>query len=71
VLDEERRCWKCGEPATTVDHVVPLRDGGRNERSNLRAACRRCNFGWASGERAFPRPRKNEIAIDDTGPLVA
>lgn len=32
-------CWLCGQPgADTVDHVVPLADGGTNNPANLRAA---------------------------------
>jgi 5-methylcytosine-specific restriction endonuclease McrA len=33
----------CLNPATTVDHVIPLSAGGTNHPSNLRAACRGCN----------------------------
>jgi 5-methylcytosine-specific restriction endonuclease McrA len=39
ILDESDECWLCGERgADTIDHVVPLKDGGTNERSNLRPA---------------------------------
>jgi 5-methylcytosine-specific restriction endonuclease McrA len=37
------RCSRCGGPANTADHVVPLALGGDNRLSNLRAMCRRCN----------------------------
>jgi 5-methylcytosine-specific restriction endonuclease McrA len=49
------RCWWCGEPiysaprgsddirAYTVDHILPIRDGGTNEPDNLVPACKRCN----------------------------
>ena len=48
--------WRCevGDPgclgeATTVDHAVPLADGGAMwDRRNLRAACSRCNYGRGS-----------------------
>jgi 5-methylcytosine-specific restriction protein A len=51
VLDRDR--WKCQirgprcrGTATTVDHIVPWRDGGAiYDPRNLRAACRECNFG--------------------------
>lgn len=55
VLDEESTCWICGlaidpvvlwpdRAAGTVDHVVPLSDGGHpTDRSNLRAAHFVCN----------------------------
>ena len=39
------RCqWPgCTNPATTVDHVIPLAYGGTNDRANLRASCHACN----------------------------
>lgn len=45
VLDEaEGICELCGkEPATTVDHIVPVKYGGTNDRGNLQAACLSCN----------------------------
>ena len=33
----------CTNPATTVDHVIPLALGGTNAPENLRASCRGCN----------------------------
>ena len=36
-------CSYCGGPAGTVDHVVPLSRGGRNDAENLTAACFDCN----------------------------
>lgn len=56
VLREETHCWRCGEPVDvslsgmvpagpTVDHIVPLSQGGAAEdRANLRLAHRRCNL---------------------------
>jgi 5-methylcytosine-specific restriction enzyme A len=48
VLAEETVCWICGKPGTandplTADHVVPRIAGGRNTRSNYRAAHSSCN----------------------------
>jgi hypothetical protein len=37
------RCHYCGDPATTVDHIVPKSVGGPSRRWNLTAACRDCN----------------------------
>jgi 5-methylcytosine-specific restriction endonuclease McrA len=39
------QCWYCrdGSAYLTIDHVVPVSEGGTNELSNLRAACRECN----------------------------
>lgn len=36
-------CWMCGDPADTIDHVIPLAAGGTNWPANLRPACRPCN----------------------------
>lgn len=33
-----------GAPATHVDHIVPVVDGGRDDPGNLRAACAACNL---------------------------
>ncbi len=45
VLDRDgRRCWRCGRPANTVDHIVAAADGGAlYDPANLRAACTTCN----------------------------
>lgn len=66
ILTESRVCWLCGYeidmrlPAThamsaTVDHVVPLSQGGNPlDPTNLRPAHRRCNS--VKGDRpALPR----------------
>jgi 5-methylcytosine-specific restriction endonuclease McrA len=33
----------CTGLATTVDHIVPLINGGTHDATNLRAACQACN----------------------------
>jgi 5-methylcytosine-specific restriction endonuclease McrA len=35
-------CQLCGAPATEVDHVVRVADGGSDHPDNLRAICGRC-----------------------------
>jgi 5-methylcytosine-specific restriction endonuclease McrA len=40
-----RVCIHCGAPATDIDHLVPIADGGTDELSNLRPACAACNRG--------------------------
>jgi 5-methylcytosine-specific restriction endonuclease McrA len=39
------RCqWpNCDRPARTADHIKPLRQGGTNDITNLRASCGNCN----------------------------
>ena len=37
------KCHWCGGWANTVDHVIPIVEGGRNELSNYVAACKSCN----------------------------
>ncbi|WAH35429.1 HNH endonuclease [Alicyclobacillus dauci] len=36
-------CLWCGEPANTVDHIVPYSEGGPYHPSNLFCACESCN----------------------------
>jgi 5-methylcytosine-specific restriction endonuclease McrA len=40
---DHRRCFYCGDPATTVDHLRPVSRGGTDDKSNLVAACSDCN----------------------------
>lgn len=37
------KCWMCGAPADTIDHVKPLKLNGLDCLANLRPACRSCN----------------------------
>ncbi len=39
-LEEHPWCVVCGLPATEVDHVVPLSQGGTRDDSNLRSYCK-------------------------------
>lgn len=53
VLGDATRCAVCGQPFTsdnpaTLGHIIPRRRGGTNDRANLRAECRRCNYGHAT-----------------------
>ena len=43
-------CWKCPAPATTADHVPPLRSAPTPAewRGVLKPACARHNYGWRS-----------------------
>lgn len=37
------RCQRCGLPATEVDHIIPVADGGTDHPSNLRSLCHACH----------------------------
>lgn len=48
VRDSEPLCRKCAERgrvtvATEIDHIVPLSEGGSNDRSNLQPLCKACH----------------------------
>ena len=48
VLNEEPTCRRCAgrgrvTAATLVDHILPLRDGGTNDRENLQPLCLDCH----------------------------
>ena len=52
---------RCSIAASTVDHIQPVSQGGSFwSESNLRAACRRCNFG--QGSRVAHQNRRAMIA---------
>jgi len=36
-------CTRCGIPADTADHIIPIARGGTHEAINLRPMCGRCN----------------------------
>lgn len=55
-----------------VDHVVPVRDGGTNDESNLVAACAACNHararkGWRGGQ-SDPNPSGTSDPNSDPNP---
>ncbi len=39
----EGQCAYCDQPATTVDHIIPIKCGGGSQRGNILPACRSCN----------------------------
>lgn len=62
---DDRRCVKCGQPATEVNHIVPFSEFGPGEKwqanvmSNLEALCLKHH----AIETA--KQRKNAIILDD------
>lgn len=36
-------CTYCGQPADSIDHIVPVSKGGTGDRDNLTPACMTCN----------------------------
>lgn len=36
-------CTYCGKPADSIDHIVPVINGGTGDRENLTPACMDCN----------------------------
>lgn len=48
IRQEKRKCYICGETISedepaTIDHVDPKSKYGKDDRSNLRCCCKRCN----------------------------
>lgn len=41
---DDYRCQYCGDPADSIDHVVPRSRGGAHSWDNVAAACRPCNL---------------------------
>lgn len=38
------KCVFCGTPTNlTIDHIIPVARGGKNDRDNLQTLCRSCN----------------------------
>jgi 5-methylcytosine-specific restriction endonuclease McrA len=79
------QCPRCGvvmgrgirnPSAATVDHIVPLRLGGTNDRGNFRVLCLRCNCraGQRLGDaikksRTQARPGRRRAVVGFRGPL--
>jgi hypothetical protein len=43
-----RECGYCGNPATSLDHIIPRFRSGSSRRNNLLPCCRQCNQSKAS-----------------------
>ena len=51
-------CSYCDDPATTIDHVIPVSKGGTHDLSNLVPACRPCNA--SKGDKDVDSWRENK-----------
>jgi 5-methylcytosine-specific restriction endonuclease McrA len=68
-------CAYCGKSGTTIDHVIPISKGGRDEIGNVLPACRRCNSSkgnkdlaaWLN-EKGFTDPRAEHERADAREP---
>lgn len=45
-------CRRCGQPATEVDHIIPIRKAPhrRLDRTNFQSLCRQCHAGWKQAQ---------------------
>ena len=58
VLREEPMCRICGvRPAVSVDHIIPVAQGGTHARGNLRGLCRKCHDARSKAQSAEGRRR--------------
>ena len=61
VLREEPRCRICGAPATDVDHIIAVADGGgMYDRANLRALCSECHKRHTAEQNRVRRKRQQQ-----------
>ncbi len=63
VLLEEPLCRKCLDAGKTVaseevDHIVPLSEGGTDDRPNKQGLCTPCHVAKSAAERAAARRRR-------------
>jgi len=64
VLVEEPICKICGRKASTqVDHIIPLSQGGTDERDNLQGICDNCHEEKTAKDLGI-KPPPNKIGID-------
>lgn len=61
-----RRCWACGGPATSADHMVPRSRGGTDVDANLRPACIRHNSGRGNKDPATVFEGQPVTPLDQT-----
>ncbi len=58
------RCAACGDHATMVDHIIPKKQGGTNDLSNLQPMCRSCHSSKSAKEGSRWGPRYEAHQVD-------
>lgn len=62
----------CGARATDVDHVVPLREGGTHDWSNLQALCHACHSTKTAGrDGGFGNRKRRGDGVVGSSPTAA
>jgi 5-methylcytosine-specific restriction enzyme A len=64
VLREQPNCY-CGRPATDVDHIRAVADGGTDNRENLRSLCRQHHKQHTAEQNKARRRRRREKGKGD------
>lgn len=59
ILKRDGGLCRCGQPATTVDHIVPVSQGGGHEDHNLRAICGPCHDAKTRSEQQAGRAKRS------------
>jgi 5-methylcytosine-specific restriction enzyme A len=52
-------CSRCPHPATEVDHIIPVAEGGPDTLDNAQPLCRSCHWKKTREEQARGRARRN------------
>jgi 5-methylcytosine-specific restriction endonuclease McrA len=58
LIRDNYRCYICGGPARTVDHIVSRHAGGTHALSNLAACCATHNYAKGNRAPAVPIPSR-------------
>ena len=70
LLANQPDCAYCGQPATTLDHLIPISKGGPPlDPTNLIPACNPCNA--SRGNRPAPGLRQRSRTVTDQASLGA
>lgn len=67
---EQPFCAYCGKPSEHLDHIVPICQGGTNDKSNLQMLCGRCNCKKAVKERSYLPLKLSDADKEKIGLIV-